>query len=129
MISAVDTNVLLDVFGADPEFGQRSAEALRACLREGVDTLTLLTECSVEALRACLWEGVSGGTCEVVWAETASFFPSPAAPRGPMERLEVGFSPLGIEAGASGQRGMAKALGQGGPPRTGGGGLPKLEPP
>jgi hypothetical protein len=27
MITAVDTNVLLDVFGADPEFGQRSAEA------------------------------------------------------------------------------------------------------
>ena len=106
MITAVDTNVLLDVFGADPEFGQRSAEALRACMRGG-------------RLVAC----------EAVWAETASFFPSPAAPRGPMERLEVGFSPLGIEAGASGQRGMAKALGQGGPPRTGGGGLPKLEPP
>lgn len=56
MITAVDTNVLLDVFGADPEFGQRSAAALRACLREG-------------RLVAC----------EVVWAETASFFPSPAA--------------------------------------------------
>jgi predicted nucleic acid-binding protein len=51
MITAVDTNVLLDVFGADPEFGQRSAEALRACLREG-------------RLVAC----------EVVWAETASFY-------------------------------------------------------
>ena len=75
MITAVDTNVLLDVFGADPEFGQRSAEALRACLREG-------------RLVAC----------EVVWAETASFFSSPAAARGPMERLEVGFSPLGVEA-------------------------------
>ena len=75
MITAVDTNVLLDVFGADPEFGQRSAGALRACLRQG-------------RLVAC----------EVVWAETASFFPSPAAARGPMERLEVGFSPLDVEA-------------------------------
>ncbi len=27
MITAVDTNVLLDVFGADPEFGQRLAKA------------------------------------------------------------------------------------------------------
>jgi hypothetical protein len=39
MITAVDTNVLLDVFGADPEFGQRSAEALRACQTE-VDVVT-----------------------------------------------------------------------------------------
>ena len=75
MITAVDTNVLLDVFGADPEFGQRSAAALRACLLEG-------------RLVAC----------EVVWAEAASFFPSAAAARGPMERLEVGFSPLDVEA-------------------------------
>ena len=75
MITAVDTNVLLDVFGADREFGPRSAEALHACRRKG-------------RLVAC----------EVVWAETASFFPSPAAARGPMERLEVGFSPLDVEA-------------------------------
>jgi len=75
MITAVDTNVLLDVFGADPEFGPRSAEAFRACRREG-------------RLVAC----------EVVWAEAASFFPSAAAARGPMERLVVGFSPLDVEA-------------------------------
>ena len=91
MITAVDTNVLLDVFGADPEFGQRSAEALRACLREG-------------RLVAC----------EVVWAETASFFSSPAAARGPMERLEVGFSPLGVEAALAASGAWRKHRAKGG---------------
>ena len=75
MITAVDTNVLLDVLGADSEFGPRSAEALRACLRGG----RLIA-------------------CEVVWAETASFFPSPAAAQGALAHLGVGFSPIDLEA-------------------------------
>ena len=75
MITAVDTNILLDVFGADPDFGPRSADALRRCLREG----RLIA-------------------CEVVWAETAVFFSSAAAARGSLERLGVAFSPLGLEA-------------------------------
>jgi len=91
MITAVDTNVLLDVFGADAEFGHRSSEALRACLREG-------------RLVAC----------EVVWAETASFFPSPAAARGPMERLGVGFSPLDVEAALAASGAWRKHRAKGG---------------
>lgn len=39
MITAVDTNVLLDVFGADPEFGQRSAE---------VNTIIFWKDCAIE---------------------------------------------------------------------------------
>jgi predicted nucleic acid-binding protein len=35
MITAVDSNVLLDVFSADPTFGRASREALRRCLAEG----------------------------------------------------------------------------------------------
>ena len=35
MITAVDTSVLIDVFGADPHFGAASANALRLCLNEG----------------------------------------------------------------------------------------------
>ena len=35
MITAVDTNVLLDVFGADPLFARASSEALRRYLGEG----------------------------------------------------------------------------------------------
>ena len=91
MITAVDTNILLDVFGGDPEFGPRSAEALRACVREG-------------RLVAC----------EVVWAETASFFPSPAAARGPMERLGVGFSPLDLEAALAASAAWRKHRAKGG---------------
>ncbi len=75
MITAVDTNVLLDVFGADPEFGPRSRDTLRACLREG------------KAL-----------ACDVVWAETASVFPSADAAREAMMRLGVELETIGIEA-------------------------------
>lgn len=75
MITAVDTSVLLDIFGADREHGQASGQALRSCLGEG----------SVIA-------------CEVVWAETAAAFPSSAAAQTALERLGVSFSPLTITA-------------------------------
>lgn len=71
MITAVDTSVLLDVFGADPEFGACSAEALRACIAQG----------SVIA-------------CDVVWAETGASFPTPAAAATALARLRIDFSPL-----------------------------------
>jgi predicted nucleic acid-binding protein len=51
MITAVDTNILLDVFGADASFGQASANALRLCLAAGAVV-----------------------ACEIVWAETAAAF-------------------------------------------------------
>ncbi len=71
MITAVDTSVLLDVFGADPEFGPSSADTLRGCLTEG----SLIA-------------------CEVVWAETAASFPSVAAAEQALNDLRVGFSAL-----------------------------------
>jgi predicted nucleic acid-binding protein len=74
VITAVDTNVLLDVFGADPKFAG-SAEALRRCLREG-------------ALVAS----------EVVWAETATMFGDPGRFRAAMQKLPASFSPLTEEA-------------------------------
>lgn len=70
MITAVDTNILLDVFGADPVFGRRSSFALRRCLGEG----RLIA-------------------CEVVWAESASFFGSPESAGEAMARLGVEFYP------------------------------------
>ena len=75
MITAVDTSVLIDVFRDDPEFGQRSAEALRECLRTG----------SVVA-------------CDVVWSELAAVFPSTHAFEKAMETLSVEFHPVGQEA-------------------------------
>ncbi|MDE2058861.1 MAG: type II toxin-antitoxin system VapC family toxin [candidate division NC10 bacterium] len=81
MITAVDTNVLLDLFGADPVFGPRSQQALRSSLAEG----RLIA-------------------CEVVWTEVASFFPSPKAAREAMGRLGVEFSPVAVETAlAAGQ--------------------------
>lgn len=71
MITAVDTNVLLDIFGADPRFGSGSAGALRRCLSEG----------RVVA-------------CEVVWAETVAWFPSSESALETLDGLGVQFSPL-----------------------------------
>ena len=71
MITAVDTSVLLDVFSADPEFGARSAEAVRVCIGEG----------SIIA-------------CDIVWAETGASFSQPAAAEAALARLRVDFSPL-----------------------------------
>jgi len=75
MITAVDTNVLLDVLGADPTFGPPSAQALRTVLREG----QLLA-------------------CEVVWAEVAGSFVSAAAAQDALKLLNLEFSALTIEA-------------------------------
>lgn len=74
MITAVDTSVILDIFGADATFGLRSKEALRTCIAQG-------------RLVAC----------EVVWTEVAGFFPSPAAAQEAMTRLEVDYSALTLE--------------------------------
>ncbi|HYM44557.1 MAG TPA: type II toxin-antitoxin system VapC family toxin [Solirubrobacteraceae bacterium] len=73
MITAIDTSVLLDVFGADPEYGPRSAAAMQACLAGG----------SVVA-------------CEIVWAETAASFPSAADAEAALRRLRIDFAPLDV---------------------------------
>jgi predicted nucleic acid-binding protein len=71
VITAVDTNVLLDVFSDDTEFGRRSANALRRCIAEG----SLLA-------------------CDVVWAETGAWFPDATAAEHALSRLRVDYSPL-----------------------------------
>jgi predicted nucleic acid-binding protein len=71
VITAVDTNVLLDVFSDDREFGRRSANALRRCIAEG----RLLA-------------------CDVVWAETGAWFPDPEAAEHALSLLRVDYSPL-----------------------------------
>jgi predicted nucleic acid-binding protein len=75
VITAVDTSVLLDVFGEDTEFGPRSAGALRRCMAEG-------------GLIAC----------EVVWSETAAWFPDPQAAEDALSTLRVGYSQLEASA-------------------------------
>ena len=71
MITAVDTSVLIDVFGNDPAFGHSSAEALRECLRTG----TLIA-------------------CDIVWAETRAVFPDERSFASAITTLGVRFSPL-----------------------------------
>jgi predicted nucleic acid-binding protein len=71
LITAVDTNVLIDVLGSNAEFGPASSRALRRCLGEG-------------ALLAC----------EVVWTETVAHFNSNQAALATLARLRVEFSAL-----------------------------------
>jgi len=75
MKTAVDSSVLLDVLGADPEFGEASREALRSAHDAG-------------ALVAC----------EVVWAEVRAHFSDDEPFREAMELLGVRFDPLPPEA-------------------------------
>jgi predicted nucleic acid-binding protein len=77
MITAVDTSVLLDVFGADARFGVASREALRRCRQEG-------------GLVAC----------EVVWAEVAAAFEDVTRMGSAMDTLGIGFVSLGADAAA-----------------------------
>lgn len=75
MITAVDTNVLVDVFGGDPEFGSRSKAALDLGIAEGV----LIA-------------------CDAVWAEVTASFSTPTAAVEAMADLGVEFSPVQAEA-------------------------------
>jgi hypothetical protein len=80
VITAVDTNVLIDVFQADASHGPSSREALRSCMRQG-------------ALIAC----------DIVWSEVVAGFPTIQAAVDALERLRVGFSALDrADAGTAG---------------------------
>ncbi len=71
MITAVDTNVLIDVFGADATFGRASQAALAGCAAEG-------------ALVACA----------VVWAEIGGLFATAEGARQAMYLIGVEFDPM-----------------------------------
>ena len=80
MITAVDSNVLIDVFTANAVHGSASRAALQNSLALG-------------GLVAC----------SVVWAEVAAAFAAPAAAEAALTRLGVGYSDLdqasALEAG------------------------------
>ncbi len=71
MITAIDTNVLMDIFTADTKFAEKSAAALRNCLNKG----------SVVA-------------CDIVWAETSSVFPDTSQFNSVINSLSIQFSPM-----------------------------------
>ena len=91
MITAVDTNVLLDIFGADAKFGETSADAVRQCLGEG-------------ALIAC----------EAVWAETATAFQASERFKRAMGDLGVTFEPLNETAAVKAAEAWRRYRGHGG---------------
>jgi predicted nucleic acid-binding protein len=75
MITAVDTSVLIDVFGADPRFGSASASALRAALNVGAVV-----------------------ACSIVWGETRAAFARDEDFTRAMGALGVAFSPMQEQA-------------------------------
>lgn len=91
MITAVDSNVLLDVLTADPAFGPASREALRSCRTGG-----------------------SLVACEVVWAEVSAAFPEIARFVVAMDRLGIRFVPLHGDAAVGSGAGWRQYREQGG---------------
>ena len=76
MITAIDTNILIDVLEPDPVFGLASKEALKRCLREG----------SVIA-------------CEVVWAEVMTAYGHKGKEAvEALRRIGVEYSAMTLEA-------------------------------
>jgi predicted nucleic acid-binding protein len=73
--TALDSSVLLDVLGADPIFGEKSREALRAAHDAGALVV-----------------------CEVVWAEVRAHFPSDETFRDALRVLGVEFDPVAPQA-------------------------------
>jgi predicted nucleic acid-binding protein len=78
VITAVDTNVLIDVLGANAAFGPASGRALRRCLVEGV----LIA-------------------CDTVWAETTAYFADREDATAALAALRVEFSPLDAPAASN----------------------------
>ncbi len=93
MITAVDTNVLLDVFSKDPAFMQTSLVALRRCEAEG----RLIAS-------------------EVVWAEVAAQFPATTqGARDAMRRVSIGFVPMDLDAALAASTAWGEYRHRGGP--------------
>lgn len=82
MITAVDTNILIDILEPDPVYGLRSKEALKKCLHEG-------------ALVAC----------DVVWAEVATAYGENQDELvDALRTMRIGFSAMNYEAALSAAR-------------------------
>lgn len=69
MITAVDTNVLLDILGPDPQLGDASKRAVQRSLAQGQLV-----------------------ACDIVWAEVASFFLRSSDASNTLQALGIRFS-------------------------------------
>ena len=75
MITAVDSNVLIDILGADPTFGPKSRSSLRQTRNEGVLIV-----------------------CDVVWSEVMAAFGDRGATETALDRLSIAYSEVGRAA-------------------------------
>ncbi|MBT4285952.1 MAG: type II toxin-antitoxin system VapC family toxin [Deltaproteobacteria bacterium] len=75
MITAVDTNILIDIFNNDPTFGSVSAEALRKCVSDGSVVI-----------------------CDIVLAESATMFVNQQAFDKVIGLLPITFSATSRES-------------------------------
>jgi predicted nucleic acid-binding protein len=76
MITAVDTNILIDILEPDPVNGLRSKEALKKCFREGAVV-----------------------ACDVVWAEVATAYGhNPDDLVEALRAMRIEFSAMSMEA-------------------------------
>jgi predicted nucleic acid-binding protein len=94
VITAVDTNIVVDLLESDTEFGIPSRNALRSCSSEG----PLIA-------------------CDVVYAEIAGYYSPFSFVQQALGEMEIAFSPLTVEAAL--RAGTAwKAYRERGGPRT-----------
>lgn len=82
MITAVDTNILIDILEPDPVHGLRSKEALKKCLHEGAVV-----------------------ACDAVWAEVATAYgENQDELADALRTMRIGFSAMSCEAALSAAR-------------------------
>ena len=92
MVTAVDTNILIDILEPDPVYGLTSKEALKKCLREGAVV-----------------------ACEVVWAEVAvAYAEAHEALANTLEQMGIQFSAINREAALMAAKCWAEYLKRGG---------------
>lgn len=73
MLTAIDTNVLSDVFRRDPKYYEQSAAALRLALNQGAVV-----------------------ACEVVWAEISAAFASSTEAESAMNQVRIDYDALDL---------------------------------
>lgn len=71
MITAIDTNILLDIFLGDAVYGPSSEKVLQQCLKEG---------------KVC--------ACSIVWTEVAAVFPTQKECVQAMSAMDIEFSSI-----------------------------------
>ena len=92
MITAVDTNILIDILEPDPVHGLRSKEALKRCLREGAVV-----------------------ACDVVWAEVATAYgQNPEELVAALRTVRIEFSATKLESAIEAARAWHQFRKQGG---------------